>query len=363
MYAVSAEFLELAVTSHKAVIACMALDVDGGLSELDVLSGTVTIDGRRDVMRSMMLTLSAEEETYDLLAQPGSEIKLWRGIEVGGIDELVPLGVFVVADVTESQRAAGAINVNGSDRSVRISRNRWRDPYAIASGTNLATAVAALLVDRWAACPIGFSSAEFPQTIAAAIVLDAGAYTDPWKDARGIVSAYGLELYFDGEGIARMRRVPDPASEDPCATYAEGASGVVIEPVRKTSFDRTYSGVVATGEGTSLDAPVRGEAWDTDPRSPTYVEGAFGYVPYFYSSPLITTTAQAQAAAQAQKAQVTGKSNQLTWSQVVNPAHEPLDVVQLIDEAEVSTTHMLDCLTVPLAVAEAMVAIARETRS
>jgi hypothetical protein len=61
---------------------------------------------------------------------------------------------------------------------------------------------------------------------------------------------------------------------------------------------QTYNGVVATSSTAGVQFPVQEIVWVTDPTSPLN-PATFGYVPYFYTSPLFTTAAQAIAAATA----------------------------------------------------------------
>ena len=126
--------------------------------------------------------------------------------------------------------------------------------------------------------------------------------------------------------------------------------------------DQTYNGVIVTGEGSGVgDAPPRGEAWDLNPASPTYVAGPFGSVPTFYSSPLITTTDQAAAVAASMLAQTLGKVEQLSWEQVTHPGLAPLDVVAVELPDGTTQTFILDSLTVPLSATDVMSATARST--
>ncbi len=125
--------------------------------------------------------------------------------------------------------------------------------------------------------------------------------------------------------------------------------------------DQTYNGVIVTGESSANDTPPRGEAWDLNPASPTYLYGPFGAVPEFYSSPLITTQAQAETVAAAMLAGTLGKTEQLSWEQVVHPGLAPLDVVAVQFADGSSSSYVIDSLTVPLTVADIMSATARST--
>ncbi len=121
------------------------------------------------------------------------------------------------------------------------------------------------------------------------------------------------------------------------------------------------NGVIASGEGSELDVPVRGEAWDDDPASPTYRYGPFGMVPRFYSSPLLTTDEMCETAAASILRTLLGRSETLAWQHVVHPGLAPLDVVALEDAAGTMRRYVLDEVTVPLDIGSAMSAKARDT--
>lgn len=421
MYPVSAEFLEAVVQSHRAAVRAECWLGGTLVAEIPIATGSVSVDARRGALRTCALTVSPDgdrslEELYAILATFGAELKLYRGVVVAGdvplptptpaplsqkirafagwiagatakgralrgwqsigstldtaispapayTTELVPLGMFVITDADYNDYAP-SLTVNGTDRSLRITRARWTDPYRIAASTLLADALTDLLIDRWPDCPIGFGNADTGSAmIAAQVVLDAGESSDPWKDAQSIAEAHGFDLYFDGDGFARMRPVPDVMSTPAAMSYGNGAAAVVLDSSRRMTYEQTYTGVIATGEGTGVAAPVRGEAWDDDPSSPTYYLGPVGKIPYFYSSPLITTADQAAATAGTILTRVVGRIEQVAWSQIVNPAHDALDVVELTDSAGVVHRYVLDAITIPLVISEAMSATARETRT
>lgn len=361
MYAVSDAFKAAAVAGCQRMAVRVAVLVGGHeVDELAFESGGVSIDSRRSIVRSLSLAVAPGSNAWELLTVYGAELKAWRGFTLAGVDELVPLGVFVL-DGDLEEGAKGVITLSAADRSHRIARNRWRAPYRIAAGTDVGAAVRALLEDRWADCPVGFDT--IGETVASTSVLQAGADSDPWRDALKIMADHGLALYFDGDGVAQYRPVADPTETQPCATYHSGGPlSVVIDRKRRAAMGEVYNGVVARGEGTGLSVPVQAEVWDDDPSSPTYRGGPLGEVPYFYSSPLLTTTAQCEMAARTRLAKIRGRAESLEWTLVPNPAHEDSDVIEFVDEDQTSHRYMLDVITVPLTATEPMPATARETR-
>jgi len=363
MYPVSAAFAaEVKGSYHRALAVELWLG-SAKVRDLKVLDGSVSIDARRAILRTCTLTIAPDPDDLEAvwadIAVPGAEIKIWRGIHlISGVTELVPLGVFVF---DEPDRASNeTISVTGSDRATRIVRARLLDPYVIPAGTALEDAIADLLVDRWSACPTSMPVTGV--SLGAQAVIEAGPSSDPWRDAVAIAEAYGYVPYFDGEGTATMRQIPDPTTTQPVATYDRTVDRVIVSEQQRISFSKTYSGVVARGEGSAVAVPVQGVAWDEDPQSPTYYLGPFGQVPYFYSSPLLTTQAEADLAAASLLPRVVGRSKRVVWSWICNPAHDATDVVAFTTGGTGEERHVLDELTIPLVAAVGMTATARETR-
>lgn len=332
--------------------------------ELRFKSGNVFMDSRRNITRTADLELIPDgsftaETLFNLLMTPDLEVVIERGLRLAdGTDEYVSLGVFSTDTAEYSADVNGTIRWSGSDRSKKISRSKFIDPYQIPSGTTLATAATNLLKSRWVSTPVSF--ANVTETINTTITWDAGESTDPWAVARELFSDYGYDLSFDGFGTARAIALSDPAEESPVFDYGEGDSNLILDATILGSFEKTYNGVIVSGEGTNVAAPVRAEVWDTDPSSPTYYLGSFGRVPYFYSSPLLTTTGMCSIVGNAILSIVKGKTESLNFPTIVNPALEPLDVISLTFNG-ITQRAVLDQLTIPLQATEPMTATARET--
>jgi hypothetical protein len=336
---------------------------------------------------------------YSALAPYGNEIRLWRGIRVerevsdsyadlagayatyqaladatgtygelaqviteATVDELVPLGVFLITDVDVTSEAGGTqVTVVGSDRSLRISRARWTEPYQVTSGTVTETAIQGLLEDRWDDVEVDFT-ATGDTVNRAAFGLETD--NDPWKDALKLAQSAGSDLYFDGDGIARLTPVQDYDEATPDAVYLENEEAMVLGLSRRLTSERTYNGVIAQGEGSESSATYRGEAWDEDPDSSTYRYGKFGEVPMFYSSPLLTSDEMARKAAESILAKKKGVVETVEWSQIVDPSLDVGDVVQVVNaDAKVDRLMVLDRLTIPLQPGGTMSAVARTIRS
>lgn len=288
--------------------------------------------------------------TYDVLSLQEGPIET--------IEEYVPLGTFRITDVAISQDGSGVgLDIDGVDRSFRISNNRWIEPYQIASGTNIKTALTELLQNRWTDIPLRFSDTTITT---AAITLGLDTENDPWADAQEIAETAGMDLYFDADGYCVLEPLRDYSVAASVEKYLENEEAMVLNTNRALSSDGIYNAVVVTGEGSDTTAPVRATAIDDNPTSPTYAYGPFGLVPTFRSSPLITTQAAADTYAISTLSQIRGKAESINWNQIVDPSLDAGDVVAIINiTSKLARALIIDRLTIPLGPEEAMSAQGR----
>ena len=314
MWPVTDAFRQEIRRSHKSIIQVDVYSVGVKVATIYPNDGSVTVDSRRTIRRTVSMTVVDEDGTLTpgqgavtgLLNPYGTELFVYRGVEyTDGERELVPIGVFVLTQVAVNEGEAGeVISLQGSDRSIRVSRNKFLDPYRISSGTLLESALVTLLRDRWIDV-----QTDFPSTGVALpdVVIEAQSGNDPWAAAINIAEAFGYDLAFDADGVVRMRIIPDVTIDDPVEVYEDGSEAVLTSVSRTFDSGRSYNGVIVTSQGSQVDAPFRAIVWDENPNSPTYRFGAFGEVPFFYTSSLITTPDQAAVTAAALLRKATGQ--------------------------------------------------------
>jgi hypothetical protein len=371
MYPVSADFLSSVRKSHISHVKIEIYDMANNkiISTAQPVSGEVTIDSRRDIRRQCTIefidrdgTLVPKNNTSAILLPYNREIKIFRGVQFAdGTEELVPLGVFILTTVEITDTPEGVrIVVQGSDRSLRVIRAKWTNhDFYIEDGTKKEDAIKNILVDKFPDVQTIFPATN-QVTDLMYPTLDQSS--NPWKEALKIAESVGMDLYFDENGIARMRTIPDPDTGLPLVTYTDTSESVLTSLSRSLSSDDSFNHVIYTGEGTNLSIGVIGEAKDENPVSPTYVE-TYGSVPIFKSSPYILTVAEAQEAATAELRKVIGALELISWQQIVNPAHDVYDLVKVTrTPSGVNATLMLDSITIPLSPQSTMNAIGRSRR-
>lgn len=365
MWPVSAAFLAACRAGSQHVRSRAELWRDGAkAADVTSTAGQVDVDRGRDIRRTVTATLLDVDGTLtpndasDLLVPAGTQLRCWRGLVLpGGAFEEVPLGVYRIIDPQVEVTSDGAtqISVSGQDESMTVAAARLTSGYRIPAGTGVGAGLAALLTDRHPRLDVADRSPDV--RFAAAVDLPAGADSDPWTQAKAIAAAHGLDIDIDPEGTAVIRPVPNPVAAD--AAYRRGADAVITKINRGYTTENTYSGVCVKSEPTDA-APVQATVWDTNPASPTYAAGRFGRKPLFITSQLLTTVGQAEATARAWLPIVSGILERVTWEQVVNPAHDVFDVVDVEDpDVNLSARLTIDQLTIPLDHAGVMAAVTR----
>lgn len=277
--------------------------------------------------------------------------------------EMIPVGRFVITSVTITESDGGVvIQVSGEDRSLRVRRSKYIDIYQIAANTNAATALTTMLQDRWTDIKLSFTDTP---AILPATFLGGDTSTDPWVDAQRIAQGIGMALYFDADGVCRLDSIRDYMNVTPDAEYEDGELNTIMDVTRTISVNDTYNAVIVAGEGSANTGDIyRVEAYDDDPDSPTYRYGGYGVVPYFYSSSLITTSAQAATTAASILNQVRGATEEISWSAITDPSLDAGDVVRVVNEGtKTDQILVLDSITIPLQHDSPMSARARLVRS
>lgn len=315
---------------------------------LEIIDGEVTLDVTAATRGRVNLTLRTDtvpDSPSHPLAPYGNEIRVERGIQyANGTTELVALGQFRIerTDITE-QQGATVVKVSGSDRSTRLIDARFPAAYSISTGTGYDSTLETVLEDGWPSIPLALTA--MGGTTSQLTIEEAG---DRWQFAQKMAADKGCHLYFNGDGNLVNPPVAQVGDRAPDQQLVDGENGLLVTANSTWSREGTYNRVIATGESTS-ETPVRGIAADENPLSPTYVYGPFGDVVRFYSSPFITTTGQAQAAAESMLSQQLGTTKQVDFGTIVNPALEPNDIVRITNTATgIDEDHVIDQLTIGL---------------
>ena len=206
--------------AQTILVQCAAMLGAVKVADLHVVAGSVTADCRRSATRDATISFAPSlgqtwDGLYALLGQPGLQITVSRGFQLpDGVKVMAPLGVFVVDQLTYKRVGAASgweLTVNCTDLGAGT-RARWQQPYQIAAGTGLATAINAAVSFCWPAAQSLVTSTVVPDVMGAQAVFDAGGDSDPWADICGLATSFGYLLSFSPAGLLQAQSVTPLAS-------------------------------------------------------------------------------------------------------------------------------------------------------
>jgi hypothetical protein len=362
MLVVSDAFKSFLSKSHTAVIKTQIARGSDILWDGSIADGSTAQDPDAKLYRAADITINLDKDDMkalipalntDALAPFGTEIRMWRGIKYPDPTmgtELVPLGKVVIEKTRTIDSGQGLqLKLTGKDLGYKVGKNKFTSIYTIAGGTWYGQALKDIFVrwapwvtwqsNAWSIVPGGYTSAgaEF----------DSGS--DVWEAAYKIASDAGYRLYFNEYGNLDLAPIPASAIlNTPVWNLVEGGGGNLLYVDKEFTVEDTYNKVVVVGNPSNA-APVTATATDNDPSSPTYINGPFGIVPMFYTSPFIQTVAQAQAVANNMLWRRLGGQENMHIQALVAPMVEPDDIVFVKrDVSRVSSNYRINKVTIPL---------------
>lgn len=333
------------------------------------LSGDVSVDSSAAIRRSFSFSCIdptgeiTPTEAGSSLTPFGTEVRPYRGVRFADGSEYVhPLGVFRLSTTTVLDSASGgiAIQAQAYDLSRTIQRDTFISPYVVPSGTNLITAIKAIVERTF---PLQeYDSITTTRVTTATLVYDVG--DDPWDAVSGMALSLGCSIYFDVYGTLVIAPSED-ANSEPAFTYEEGPRCTMLDLQRGFSDEKAYNGVVVVGESPADElAPVRAEAWDMDPTSPTYRFGPYGEYPLVITDSNVKTVDDAQSMADQVLASITGSTSSLSITTMVNPALEAGNTVSVRRaRSHVAGVYVADAFNIPMLAAGTQGLTLREKRS
>lgn len=335
------------------------LDVNGNVqNEVLVAGGDVKLDATADIRGSldMETTDPWPASASDLLTPYGNELFVERGIVFGsGAAAWVSLGYFRISDIEQEDAPDGPLHIVAHDRMAGIVDSKLEAPRQYTSGTSVQAVFTELIGEIYPTAVIQYDFSAATTLFSASHV----AEEDRYAFLKAIVDSLGKVMFWDYQGRLQVATAPDPSL--PVLDINHGRGGILVRMSRSLSRQDAFNAVIATGEAAGEAPPVRGVAYDTNPRSPTYWFGPFGKVPFKMSSSFITTPDQARVAAEATLARSIGVPYSADFQSVVCAALEPLDPIRVShSDKEAGDFHVVETLTIPLDAETAMSGTTRQ---
>lgn len=329
------------------------------------IDGSVQHDRSKLVSRSCSLTIANPDGiwtpgTAESLFYWNRLIYIERGVVLGGVPFYAPLGVFLI-DTPEVVHGGGraTLQIGGSDRMDRGTRSEFTSPVSYASGSSVGAVIQDILLDA------GLGSERW-------IIDDGGATLGATRNyevgedrmgaVKALASSFALDVYADANGYLVIRETPDPNDQASVWTFQEGVEATMLGLSKRWSRDRFYNHILVSGEAAD-QAPIRAEASDTNPASPTRVTGPMGDRLYKYTSAMITTLAQAQSVANALLFEKALIEEEIDLSHIANPLLEAGDAISIVESVTATDDkYILDSLTIPLAAGSASLQVRKVRR-
>lgn len=375
MRAVSPAFHTAAATGHRMVSRCEVYDYQGNiLQTLTPVGGRVEVDEAAPVQRSFTaqfttpLEPEAGELTFNQLAtllnpRAGNEVKVYRGVHRDSLgadrDELVPLGLFVIAQ--RRVRLAGdeiMISVSGYDRAWKVQRAKFTDAYFVQGSLagQIENVIANILQRQapWLPRNLMPTGAATPTGR-----WDFNSGDDPWAACLKFANMAGRELYIDVNGVALLEDRESRLGRYPTFAFKDGVNLVSLEVADDVESTWNYVKVVgeqsfngANDTGISTPSAV---AQDTNSVSSTRVDGPLRLMPRIVTSKNVTTVSQATLAARILLQWATGWDIEIDCTGLVNPALEAGDRIHVrYSPLDTEGIFTLGQFTVPLTADELM---------
>jgi hypothetical protein len=272
------------------------------------------------------------------LSPYGQLLQVSLGVLVGDTEELLRLGWFVI---TETDVDGDTVRVTAEGLLKLIDEARFVAPFE-PSGT-LTNTVRALveptltvvfdsLVDR--NVPLGMKWDE-----------------DRLAALHEVIDAWPAEAYVTEDGYLLVSPVTDPKTQPSSWDVTDDRDvGTVVKWSGDATREGAYTIVVARGEDANNEQ-VQAVEFDEDQTSSTYFGGPFNPlpVPYFFYSPLLTTVAQCQSAAQSIVARKRrARSKKIAVEMIPNHALRLADVVTVTGDGLDAARGTIENISLPL---------------
>jgi hypothetical protein len=335
--------------------------------EIPIITGDVQLATNNEVRSTLDLTTDGvsaagvrmwPNAANDLLAPFGNEIFVERGVQYKtGDTEWVSLGYHKLFTVEQDNPPDGPLRIAAKDRMSSIVDAKLINPVQFTAATTRAAVVERLVRDVYPDAVIEWADSAGAVAIGKTLV----AEEDRYKFLNDLVTSAGKIWYWNHEGKLVIKPAPSPSA--PVWDVDHGENGVMVSMGRDLTREGVFNGVVATGSG---EAPARAVVVDGNSNSPTYWWGSYGKVPTFYQSEFLAYNADALAAATALLSRSLGTPYVVQFGSIVNPALEVLDPVRVVypnkarSRSDVTETHIIETLTVPLSPEDAQSGTTRE---
>lgn len=342
--------LPVGVLAHGFTWSPLVASWRGGsllAADVPVQSGSLTVDASADVPEQLSIVVPAQvgvtswvpgEDAYHPLARYGQVLDVVLSITslVTGSTGAVSVGRFQIQgweydDVDET------VQVSAVGVMQRAADARFKAPEVPRAGGTFVSELARLSPPG---VPVEFDGALIDRPVPTSFAWDESRI-DALYD---LADAWPARLRVDSAGTLRVLP-PLPATPEPVLTLMDGVNGTVIATPTEDSRDDVPNTIIFRGSDTddSSRAPILGVEARVlgGPLRPE----EYGEVVEFFSSPLIRTQAEAQAAVNTRLANAIRPARQRVVTCIPDPRIElddPLEVLRGVIQTKSAPAVLID---------------------
>lgn len=345
---------------HTRYLKVEVLDGDGNVLPLPpqstspeggLLIGGGSLSATLQSRVSRRLQITVDQSLYpadpgDLLAPYGNRLRAEMGIEFADGSRYA-WTIFTGRIQRPVLTPDGLVLVPAADRAYEVAEAGFLVPQNSMVGATVNAQFVALVSDALDDAVFGVSD-TFTQTMPQLTWESDRAYA--LDEMSTTVGAFWYAL---ADGSFVQRYVPWTVAGSPVVTLSDGLNGLIAASPSRDRED-VFNSITVTAERADGTPPVYAVAEDTNPASPTYVNGPFGR--RHKTVPLQTpqTHGSAQTAANAYLRRSVALQETWTWVQPPDASMELGDVVLLNAYDRTGIIQVVSGFTLPLEVGAAM---------
>ena len=308
--------------SHRATIRMEVWSGNQQLTErAPLLTGTATEEWATGIRWSLECTVPPTRAWLRWLDMPNLELRPYRGVRLSpSLTWEAPLGRYPLLP-PELTRPQAPISISVSDYYQWVSTAKFPGPVMSYPG-KVTDSIARVLAE--AGLP-GTDIRTGKQNTAGAVLID--QQRDEW--VASAAKSISCEVYLDRNGrpvITDAVRLGTPTSQ---ALIGPGKTAVGVK--RTPDWSRVYNVVYASSSASDVELPAERAAitLPSHPAHPTRLGSPSrpNYRVYLYSSPLLRTTPQIQAAAKSILQRVSSMAEQYSYVCLPDPFRSASDTL------------------------------------
>lgn len=221
--------------SHSVHVTVQVLDLNGNhLADVSdmLLSGQVNIDDTASVTRSATLSLLDPNHSLHFDSDSPTDgaiyvdrmILIAYSVKAPGAAAWVDIPLFR-GPVSKMDRTNDVVNIEAQGKEVLAQGAAWKT-WTYKKNHRRVDVIQSILHDLTGETRFSFPehSARLPADISV------GRASVPWNVASHIAKGMNMQLFYDGRGVARLRRLPTTSS----FTFKSGDGGTVLTPPQVT---------------------------------------------------------------------------------------------------------------------------------